>query len=78
MDRIQIYKSFPEVTFADVIEEMNWRYDGLSPRTKAKQYIDLMIVLSHHAKTFEQRRTVISKILLAGLVLDAFINGRSN
>lgn len=72
MEEKRMIINFADVTFADVVVEMKQRYPGYNIQTQAAQYIDLMMVVSRHVNTAEQRNKIAAKVMLALLILPAF------
>jgi|GEM_PF-3060232 hypothetical protein len=78
MNRIAIYKTMPEVMFAEVTAEIKQRYPGLNMKTASGEFIDLMAVISRHVQTDEGRKKIVAKILMASLISDCFTQPRKN
>lgn len=78
MNRIAIYKSCADVTFAEVAAEIKWRYPNVNIQTGAKEFVDLMAVAIKHHPATEYKIKADAKLKLAFLISDAFTIHRRN
>ncbi len=78
MDRITLYKTMPQITFAEIAAEIKWRYRDLNWKTAAEKFIDLMKIVNKAVHSQKGKDKTVVKILMASLISDVFISAKRN